>query len=88
MATKVRYLKDYSDPSVAPGYVFKEGWTAEHTDSDAQERIAAGFCELMPPDTRARKLDPADEIEAECIPKEHPGEGGQGDKKTPKRRGE
>lgn len=66
---KVRYIKDLPDESVAPGYVFRAGWTAEHIDSVAEERIAAGFCERCEDQSaRARKLEATAEIEVECIP--------------------
>ncbi len=71
---KVRYLKDYPDSSVAPGYVFKKGWTAEHDPATATARILEGACIEVDPETRARKLAPEKEMEMECLPIEKPGE--------------
>lgn len=65
---KVRYIKDFPDPSVGPNYVFKKGWTAEHDQSTALTRIADGFCEQVDKETRARKLDSAQALELECMP--------------------
>ena len=65
---KVRYIKDFPDPSVAPDFVYKNGWTAEHEDHVAQQRIAEGFCVEEHKETRARRLEPVAMVEMECIP--------------------
>jgi hypothetical protein len=52
---KVQYLKDYKDESVAPGFVFQKGWTAEHTDAEGAARVAAGVCVEIDQNARARR---------------------------------
>ncbi len=49
---KVQYIVDYTDEF---GMCYKCGWTAEHTDQEAQRRIDKGLCVKAPDDTRARK---------------------------------
>lgn len=65
---KVRYIKDYPDPSVSPDYVFKNGWTAEHDPATGNTRIAEGFCVEVHPGTQSRKLSPVKDTHVECIP--------------------
>lgn len=52
---KVQYLKDFTDESVAPGFVFKKGWTAEHSDAIGQQRIESGDCIQVDNEARARR---------------------------------
>lgn len=52
---KVQYLKDYPDASVGAYFVFKKGWTAEHTESEGQARINAGICVEVSRDAFARR---------------------------------
>lgn len=65
---KVRYIKDHPDPAVGPGFVFAKGTVAEHDDADAQRRIDEGLCVMEDHNARARKLDPSEAIQTECIP--------------------
>ena len=41
---KVQYLKKHTDEH---GFVFESGWTAEHTDAEAQRRIDDGICQKV-----------------------------------------
>lgn len=41
---KVQYLKKHTDEH---GFTFESGWTAEHTDAEAQRRIADGICQQV-----------------------------------------
>lgn len=62
---KVLYIEDCPDESVAPGFVFKKGWTAEHTDPEAELRIEDGYCVEVSKDTQARTSG----ITTDCIGK-------------------
>lgn len=65
---KVKYVQDYADPSVAPGYVYRAGTVAEHDDTTGAARIALGVCEAVDNDARARKNPPQADLEFHCIP--------------------
>lgn len=52
---KVQYLKDYPDPSISPDFVFKKGWTAEHTEKEGQRRVDLGLCEKVSDSAFARR---------------------------------
>jgi len=41
---KVQYTQKYTD---ADGFTFESGWTAEHTDAEAERRIADGVCQRV-----------------------------------------
>jgi len=41
---KVQYTQRYTD---ADGFTFESGWTAEHTDAEAERRIADGVCQRV-----------------------------------------
>lgn len=60
---KVRYCKTYTDEF---GDTFQPGWVAEHTDADAERRIALGVCEQVSEDAKALKLAPSAELQLEC----------------------
>lgn len=51
----VQYLQDYVDESVAPGFIFKKGWTAKHADPEGESRIENGICIQVDDDVRARR---------------------------------
>lgn len=59
----VQYLQDYVDESVAPGFIFKKGWTAKHADPEAESRIENGICIQVDDDVRARR---STEITRQC----------------------
>ena len=69
---KVRYVMDYADDSVAAGFVFKAGTTAEHAEPDAAERIAKGVCVPVDENARARKLLPGEPLPLECVSQKQP----------------
>ena len=52
---KVQYLKDFIDETVAPGFVFQKGWTAEHDDAIGQQRVESGDCIQVDREARARR---------------------------------
>jgi hypothetical protein len=60
---KFQYLIDYPDPSVAPGFVFEKGWTAEHTEAEGQRRVDLGVCIPVDPNAYARR---AQKVVMEC----------------------
>ncbi len=41
---KVQYIERHTDEH---GFAFEAGWTAEHTDAEAQRRIDEGVCQKV-----------------------------------------
>jgi len=62
---KVKYLKQHTDEF---NFTFQAGWTAEHTDTHAQQLIDGGICERVADNVRpTRHADLAAPVLDQCI---------------------
>ena len=59
---KVQYLQQYTDDF---GFTYKCGWTAEHTDPDAERLIEHGICKRVADDVKPTK---SELVTTECVP--------------------
>ena len=59
---KVQYLKQHIDDF---GFTYKAGWTAEHTDPDAERLIDQGICKRVADDAKPTK---SELVTTECVP--------------------
>lgn len=66
---KVQYKQSYTDEF---GHKFQPGWVAEHTDAEAERRIALGVCLRVSNDARTFQLKPAKTAVTECVPESAP----------------